>query len=311
MRKTVTYILASLSLFLSAGCERASQNHITRIGVCLSNYNDTFQMMVKDSMAAYAAALPGMQLVFADGKEDPAVQLSQVETFAAQNVSALIVWAVNTEAAAPYNQTARNAGIPLVYLNRKPQQMPQEKGFAFVGSKDEEAGRLQAAYIGSLLQGQGSAAILIGQLGNEGALARTKAVKQTLQSSYPRINIAREQNGDWYRDRGLAIMENWLNSGTRIDAVLANNDDMALGALMAVEEAGLAGSILIAGIDAVPDALQAVAAGRLACTVFQNASGQGQTALQTAYDMALNKPYRPLSWIPFRLVTKENVKEFQ
>jgi ABC-type sugar transport system substrate-binding protein len=106
-------------------------------------------------------------------------------------------------------------------------------------------------------------------------------------------------------------MSNWLISGLEIDAVAANNDEMAIGALLALQQVGLdPESVVVAGVDATPDALDYVARGELAFTVFQNAQEQGKQAIDAAAALMEGKPVEPAIYVPFELVTRENHQDF-
>jgi inositol transport system substrate-binding protein len=106
-------------------------------------------------------------------------------------------------------------------------------------------------------------------------------------------------------------MNNWLTAGARIDAVAANNDEMAIGAIMALQQAGTPpGRVLVGGIDATPDALAALENGTLAVSVFQDARAQGRGAVEAAVKLSRGEPVDSFVWIPFELVTRENYKSF-
>ena len=106
-------------------------------------------------------------------------------------------------------------------------------------------------------------------------------------------------------------MENWLASGDQIDAVASNNDEMAIGALSAIDAAGKLGKILVGGVDASPDALAEIDKGRLNVTVFQNAKGQGYGGIKAAALLALGqKVPENRVWIPYELVTPDNYKNY-
>jgi len=129
-------------------------------------------------------------------------------------------------------------------------------------------------------------------------------------AKYPDIHIIKEDTANWSRADGLALMENWLATGDQIDAVASNNDEMAIGALQAIEAAGKLGEILVGGVDASPDALQEMDKGRLNVTVFQNAKGQGEGGIKVAIALAHGETVEQITWIPFVLVTPENYKEY-
>jgi len=284
----------------------ASGDDNITIGVTMK-FDDLWLTTLRDAMSEYAATQPGVELVMVDSKEDVATQLGQVENFVAQNVDASIVIAANTDAADPMTKAAQDAGIPLVYVNRLPSNLPE--GISYVGSESIQAGIMQAEWLAEQLGGKGNVVIMNGDLAQEAAQKRTEGEKQVF-AKYPDITIIREDTGNWSRDQGLALMENWLASGDQIDAVAANNDEMAIGALQAIEAAGKLGEILVGGVDASPDALQEMDKGRLDVTVFQNAKGQGEGGIQVAIALAKGESVEQFTWIPFELVTPENYKNY-
>lgn len=300
-----------LVIFLSfaVGCAPAQQepeDEPIRIGVTML-FDDLWLTTLRDAMSNYADAQEGVELIMVDSKEDVAVQLGQVENFITQGVDAIIVIAANTEAADPMTTAARNAGIPLIYVNRIPANLPE--GVAYVGSDSIEAGILQMEWIAEQLGGKGNIVVMNGNLAQEAAQMRTAGVKQVVEK-YPDINIIKEDTANWSRDQGLALMENWLATGDQIDAVASNNDEMAIGALSAIEAAGKLGQIIVGGVDASPDALAEMSNGRLNVTVFQNAAGQGEGGIKAAIALARGEEIEQITWIPFELVTPENYKEY-
>jgi inositol transport system substrate-binding protein len=100
-------------------------------------------------------------------------------------------------------------------------------------------------------------AILIGKLSNEATLARTDGIKKVIKEKFPDIKVTREQTANWSRAEAKTVMENWLAAGQEIDGVVANNDEMAIGALQAIKAAGKLGKICIGGVDGTHDALEA------------------------------------------------------
>ena len=270
-------------------------------------FNDLWLTTLRDAMTEYAASQPGVELIAVDSKEDVATQLGQVENFVAKGVDAIIIIPANTDAADPMTKAAQDAGIPLVYVNRIPSNLPE--GVFYVGSDSIQAGIMQAEWLAEQLGGQGNVVIMNGNLAQEAAQKRTEGEKQVF-AKYPDITIIREDTGNWSRDEGLALMENWLASGDQIDAVASNNDEMAIGAIQAIEAAGKLGEILVGGVDASPDALQEMDKGRLDVTVFQNAKGQGEGGIKAAIALAKGEQIEQITWIPFELVTPENYKNY-
>jgi inositol transport system substrate-binding protein len=163
--------------------------------------------------------------------------------------------------------------------------------------------------------GKGNLAILMGELSNEAAIKRTEGVKQVIKEKYPNIKVVREQTGNWKREQGKTLMENWLASGIQIDGVASNNDEMALGALQAIKAAGKLGKICVGGVDGSHDALVSMEKGELNNTVFQDPVGQGEKAVNAAYLLAKKQPDPDVTdgnkiWIPYQPITKENFKSY-
>lgn len=283
-----------------------SSNKPIKIGLTMK-FDDLWLTTLRDAMTAYAKSQPGVELIAVDSKEDVATQLDQVENFVAQKVDAIIIIPANTDAADPMTKAAQAAGIPLVYVNRIPSNLPD--GVVYVGSESIQAGIMQAEWIAKKLNGKGNVVIMNGDLSQEAAQKRTEGEKQVF-AKYPDIKVIKEDTGNWSRDQGLSLMENWLSSGDQIDAVASNNDEMAIGALQAIDAAGKLGKIIVGGVDASPDALQEMDKGRLNVTVFQNAKGQGEGGIKAAIALARGEKVEHITWVPFELVTPENYKNY-
>ncbi len=292
-----------------AGGQAAAQpagGKTIKIGVSMK-FDDLWLTILRDAMTNYAKTQPGVELITVDSKEDVPTQLSQVENFVSQKVDAIILIPANTDATDPMTKLAVDAKIPLVYVNRKPANLPE--GVAYVGSDSIDAGHFQMEYIAKKLNGKGNVVIMNGQLDQEAAQMRTKGVKE-IAAKYPDIKITKEQTGNWNRDQGLKLMENWLSTGDQIDAVASNNDEMAIGAIQAIDAAGKTGKIIVGGVDASPDALAEMDKGRLNVTVFQNAKGQGEGGIKAAIALAKGEKVEQITWVPYELVTPENYKDY-
>ncbi|MBI3146434.1 MAG: sugar ABC transporter substrate-binding protein [Pseudogulbenkiania sp.] len=282
----------------------------TKIGVSMAVFDDNFLTNVREAMAAEGKNLKDVTIQFEDARNDVGRQVSQVENFASQKVGAIVVNPVDTSATKRITDAARKAGIPLVYVNRKPAE-PLGNGVTFVGSESIVAGRLQMEYLAKQLNGKGNIAIMQGELSNEAALERTKGVKE-VAAKYPGIKITEMQTANWDRNQGINLMRKWLSSGKQFNAIASNNDEMALGALIAMKQAGVSSKkVLVGGVDATTDALNSMSKGELAVTVFQDAKGQGAGAIKTAAKLASGDKKVPNEvWIPYELVTPGNFKTY-
>lgn len=281
-----------------------------RIGFVTTNMNDTFQTYVFDAAAARAAEL-GYQIDIQDAQEDVVRQQDQVNAMIQQEVDALIVVPVDTSAMEPITEAAKEAGIPLVYVNRNPfgESDPPENVY-YVGSQEIVAGRFQGQYLVDVMPEGGGVVILMGILSNEGAVKRTEGNEEVL-NQYPEFSILAKESGNWQYDQGMTLAENWITAyGDDLNAILANNDGMAIGALQAVEAAGRQ-DILVLGVDAIPDAVDLVEEGKLAATVLQDAAGQGAGGVDFVAQILAGETPEPVKWIDFVLVTPENVDQFK
>lgn len=288
--------------------------HAETIGVTMAQFDDNFLTVLRNGMSDYAKTMDGVQLQIEDAQNDVAKQQSQIQNFIASGVDAIIVTAVDTDATAAMSKAAADAGIPLVYVNREPvnvDQLPEKQ--AFVASEETVAGTLETQEVCRLLNGKGKAVVMMGELSNQGARMRTKAVHDVLATDACKgIEIVEEQTANWQRTQGQDLVTNWLAAGVEFDAVIANNDEMAIGAVQALKAAGRSmDSVVIAGVDATQDALAAMAAGDLDVTVFQDAAGQGKGALDAAIKLAKGEKVEAKVYIPFQLVTPANIADYQ
>jgi inositol transport system substrate-binding protein len=304
-------LLIALLIALAAS-EACKQEKKVRIGVSMALFDDAWLTYVREEIVRWGAAHPDVELTIVDAKNDPALQTGQVENFLAQKMDALVVMPPDASAVEPITRMATAAKIPLVYLNRQVENLPP--GVVYVGSRSIDAGIFEMTELGRLMGGRGNIVIMLGELAHEASRNRSAGIKQVIAEKYPDIHILAEQAADWKRDEGKTLMENWLASGMKIDGVASTNDEMALGALLAIKAAGKLGKIRVCGVDGSDDALAAMDRGELDCTVFQDPEGQAEEGMNAAYLMALGKPNPKVKdniiWVPYQPVTRENYKSF-
>ncbi|NIL19488.1 sugar ABC transporter substrate-binding protein [Pseudomonas sp. AN3A02] len=281
-----------------------------RVGVSIARVDDNFMTYVRSGLED-AAKQENVQIQFEDAQGDVVRQLNQVQGFINQKVDAVIVLPVDTAATANMTRAAVEANTPLVYVNRHPDERVLPKGVVTVASNDIEAGQLQMRYLAEKLQGKGTLAIIMGDLAQNATHDRTEGVKQVLKD-YPDIKIVEQQSAEWQRSKSMDLTSNWLLAGTHFDAIVANNDEMAIGAAMALQQAGKAkGDIAIVGIDGLPDGLAAIKRGMLVASVFQDPKAQATAAVQAAIKMIKGEAVETDVWVPFQLIKPEQVAMFE
>lgn len=287
------------------------------IGVSMAKFDDNFLTVLRNGMDAKGKEL-GVALQIEDAQDDVAKQLDQINNFIASGVSAIIVNPVDTSATQAMSDAAAKANIPLVYVNRQPinvDTLPDNQ--AFVASNEVDSGTLETKEVCRLFKEAGKTEanvyVMEGQLSNQAAVQRTKDIHDVIggPDCGVKINIIDEQTANWSRDEAQNLMTNWISSGTAYDGVIANNDEMAIGAIQAMKAANVdMKAVVVGGVDATQDALAAMQAGDLDVTVFQDAAGQGAGALDAAIKLSKGEAVEQKVYIPFQLVTPANVADY-
>ena len=311
MKKIVLAALATTAIATSMLAVPAYAKEL-KIGVSMALFDDNFLTVLRKGMESYAKD-SGIALQVEDAKNEVGQQLNQIQNFIASGVDAIIVNPVDTDATASMSDDAAAAGIPLVYVNRQPinlDTLPDNQ--AFVASNEADSGTLETKEVCRLLGGKGKVVVMMGELSNQAAIQRTKDVHDVIATpACSGLEIIEEQTAEWSRTKGNNLMTNWLSAGLQFDAVISNNDEMAIGAIQALKAAGRSmDSIVVAGVDATADALAAMKAGDLDVTVFQDAAGQGRGAIDAAVKLVQGKDVDQKVWVPFKLVVPSNMSEF-
>ena len=248
-----------------------------------------------------------IELVIYNGMADANAQIAHVESFSSSGFDVIILDPISYENCSLAVTIAKNAGIPLITTIV---QTYNPSGYiCYVGSDHYESGVIEAEMVADYLKGSGKVVILEGVMGISAQEGRYEGYMDVFRY-YPNIEIVAVQTAAWQRDEAYAIVENWIRNNKEFSVVLSENDNMAMGAIEAIEEFGKQDKIAVFGIDGDMDALLAVKGGRLQGTVFHNA----QKIAQTLYDCLLTlKNYEMVDaeyLIPFEPVTKENADRY-
>ena len=311
-----------------------------KIGVALYKFDDTFISSVKDAINEISdekSKETGEKITInaVDGQGQQATQNDQVDTFITQGYDVIAVNMVDRTAASVIIQKAQAAGIPVVFFNREPvaEDMAKWDQLYYVGAKAEESGTIQGEVAADYFKANPDAdknkdgkiqyVILEGEPGHQDALLRTEYSIKALEAAGFQVDKLASDTALWQRANGQEKMAAWISAfGDKIELVLANNDDMALGAIEALKAAGYLSDgkfIPVIGVDATAPAKDSLKAGLLYGTVLNDARGQGQGIFDIAY--ALAKKENPTEkvqgitdgkylWVPYQKVTKENVDKF-
>lgn len=304
--------MAASLLALMSGAASAE-----KIGVSIVNFDNNFQTLLRQGIEARAGEV-GAEVQVEDAQNDSAKQLDQINNFIASGVDAIIVTLADTAASPAITKAAEGAGIPLVFVNLEPQDMAAlPASQAYVGSNEIESGTLGAFEACKQLRAMGKSGgatgyIIMGSLSHQAALQRTKDVEDIAGIDMCNfIKIADKQSSEWSRDGAQTLMTNWLSTGTVPDVVFANNDESALGAILALKAANVAmKDVVVVGVDATADALQFMQSGDLDATVFQNAKAQGGGGVDVALKLIKGEAVDKVTYVPFELVTPANAADY-
>lgn len=279
------------------------------IGASMSKFSDKWLTYAIDAMKDFDNQHDDVKFVITDANDDSSRMINDIDNFIEQGVNAVIIHPTDRQTVRPIAKKLKKAGIPLIVFNRKPNDEDMDLVTAYVGSDEKVGGEMQAEEIVRLLNGKESnVGILMGPLGQDSQVNRTAGNKEIF-AKHSNIKVVAEQEGKWERDRGMAITEDWLQSNKNINVIVSNNDEMAIGALLAAKKAGK-NDMIIVGLDATPDAIAYLGKG-LSATVFQDGNGQGRGAAETAYKLAKGEKTEHVTLVPFKLVTPDNKAEFE
>lgn len=271
MRRTLLLVLL---LAFSAALAQGT------IGLSLSTLNNPFFVTLRDGAQA-AADEAGANLIVTDAQDSVSTQISDIEDLITRGVDVLIVNATDSAAVVPAVTQANAAGIPVIAVDRG----VDGGDLAYYVASDNEAGGAAAAeYVCDALDGEGNVVELEGIPGTTAARARGAGFNEYLSSSCQGLDVVARQTANFDRGEGLSVMENILVAQPEIDAVFAHNDEMALGALQAIQASGR--EMVLVGFDATDDARAAVDRCEMHATVAQLPADLGATSVELAAELA-------------------------
>ncbi|BBY86715.1 sugar ABC transporter xylitol/L-sorbitol-binding protein XypA [Mycolicibacterium tokaiense] len=265
-----------LGLTACGAGDDAANSDTTRIGVTVYDMS-SFITAGKEGMDVYAEA-NNIELVWNSANNDVSTQASQVDSLINQGVDAIIVVPVQADSLGPQVAAAKEKNIPLLAVNAA-LETPDLAGN--VQPDDVAAGEQEMQMMADRLGGRGNIVILQGPLGGSGEINRGKGIDNVL-AKYPDIKVLAKDTANWKRDEAVNKMKNWISSfGPQINGVVSQNDDMGLGALQALKEAGRT-DVPIVGIDGIEDGLNAVKSGEFIGTSLQNGTVELSAGLAVA-----------------------------
>jgi ABC-type sugar transport system substrate-binding protein len=244
-----------------------------------------------------------LEVVFAD--DDAAKQLSQVETFIAKKVDAIIINPVDKVQGASAVDVAFKAGIPVFTVNTT---TTSKNVTAHVGSDDVESGYLQMMRIIKVVGPKARVAYVDAVLGHSAQVGRAEGYAKALKEN-PGVTLVVHDTGNWSGDESMKLVENWLQSGKQMDAILCMADCQLIGVVTAVKNANLAGKIKLAGMDCDPLIMGYIGEGIVDTSIWQDGVGQGANVVRLAIDAVARKKVGDFL-LPYEVCTKDNLAHY-
>ncbi len=272
------------------------------VGLSISTLNNPFFVDLRDGAQAAAKRLK-VNLVVLDAQNDSAREASQIEDLIQKKVSVIAINPTDSDAIAPTIRKIQAAKIPVITVDRGANGVTVA---AHIASDNVAGGKMAAQYVAKRLNGKGSVVMLEGIAGTSAARDRGKGFRDGLKA-FPGIKLVAVQTADFDRAKGLSVMENILQARKKIDAVFAQNDEMALGAIQAIEAAKRQKEMFVVGFDAIGDALAAIKAGTMAATIAQQPKEMGRLAVENAVKIIKKQPVKKFTPVPLKLVTKQTM----
>jgi inositol transport system substrate-binding protein len=295
------------ALLSSAGCSGKSGGNSIQVVASLHDMTEPFFVAVKRELDAEAGRL-GVSIAVEDGQSNSAKQTADIEAAITGGAQGIILAPNDVNALTPGVEAVLKAGIPIVTLDRRVEHT--SVAVPHVGADNVAGGRIMAQWVIDSFPNGARVLLITGQLGSSPSIDRTRGVKEALAAAGSKYQVVAEQSATWKREQGLTVTQNVLTSlgGQALQAIVAESDEMALGALEALRSSGVAG-VKVIGFDATPEALKLVRSGEMGATVEQSPMNQARTALrQLVAQIRQHAPMAGANIAPV-LITQANIKQ--
>lgn len=310
-RHAAVAVLAAGALALTgcSGSDDESEGDYD-IGVVVLDLQDPDLAIMKEQMEETADE-EGVSLHFTDSKKDIATELSSIEDLITRQVDAIILQPLDGEASQNAANRVIDADIPLFILSTEFAEGAEVDYESYIGVDDTLAGEMQAEYLNETLPEGGPIVLAAGIYGASWTDRRVSGFESTINDNF---EVVAEFQAKGSRDEAKRNMEDTLQrfGSGEIVAVVANNDEMAIGAASAIQDAGrMAEFQAIVGVDGTPPAVEAIVAGDMTATVRQDSAGQGAEAVRVVHSFLEGDDVDDRYTLPFTLITSDNVADFQ
>ncbi|WNX85983.1 sugar ABC transporter substrate-binding protein [Agathobaculum sp. NTUH-O15-33] len=278
------------------------------VGYCNGADSDVFMVARKDALIAKVEAEgANIDLEFADANQDSTKQLGDADTFIAKGVDLLVLVPNDAEAIVPAVEAANAANIPVVCLGIK----AASGDYIYVGSENYDAGHMQGEYLATTLPENAKVLYLAGTAGMQHSTDRRQGFQDALkEAGRDDVEILADLDGNYEMAKAMQITEDWIQKYPQFDAIVAANDQMALGAVEALKGANRLEGVQVTGVDGLAEAYTAIQAGEMVQTILQDAPGQAEAAYGVMTKLMAGEDPGKEVLVPFQSVTADNVAEY-
>jgi ribose transport system substrate-binding protein len=324
MRVAAAAVAAGIAISCLAGCGGTSGSSTDgsaasssgsgdqlKVGVVLKTLSNPFYVTMQEAMETKADEL-GMNMVLQapDTETETEKQMQIVENLVVQQIDGLILAPNGSAELVPAIKEANDADIPVVILDSRIEEADLEEAGAhidcFIGSDNYQGGQLAAEALSEALGGSGKVAVVEGISGVESSELRVSGFKDKAEE-LGGLEIVASQPADWEQEKGYTVVQNILQANPDINGIFCANDMMALGAVKAIEDAGMSDQVTVIGFDATDDAKEAIAEGRMYASVGQDPALMGEQALEVIQAYVDGESFESEYAMDVKVVTADDV----
>ena len=298
LKKLATLMMSFvLCSSLLVGCGKNTNSDTQKIGLIVSTLNNPFFVDLKTGIENQAKKL-GYDVVVLDSQNDPAKEVSNMEDISVKDVDVVLLNPVDSDSAIASVMVANNLDLPVITVDRAANG---GEVVSHVASDNAEGGKMAAQYLINQLGDNANIVELEGIAGSSATRDRGAGFDNEIENS--NLNIITKQSAYFDRTKGLSVMENIIQSKGDIDAVFAQNDEMALGALKALQDANM-DNVLVVGFDATDDAVASVDKGEMSATIAQQPILIGETAVNLTHRFLSGETVEAFAPVELKLISK-------
>ncbi|MFW6047471.1 MAG: sugar ABC transporter substrate-binding protein [Candidatus Woesearchaeota archaeon] len=304
IKKTLSIFLALFLMVAGFSLSVSAQEELD-IALSVPSLSLTFFVNMEQAVEEVSEDL-NVNITTFDARDDMSKQVSDVEDIIVREFDGVLISPIESKGMAPAVQSLKDSGIPVITIDRGVEDV---NTLSHVGADNVEGGRIAGKYIAEKLNGEGNVLELTGSPGATPTIDRGEGFNE-IMDEYSDIEVLDRQTGRFSRSEGMSVMEDLLAAHSDVDAVFSHNDDMAVGALEAIESDGRLDDMIVVGFDAIEDGLAAIEEGRLDATIEQFPGGQSERALELMVNYIRNGEEPPQEeYIEPSLITNDNLED--